>query len=122
KTVTPQLRTDQGETALLLVDVSGGRQRLGSSILAQTFRQMGNEVPDLDDPDQLRAFFNGVQANLEVGSILAYHDRSDGGLLATLAEMTFAGRCGIDIQLDSLGGDPLTALFNEELGAVLQVR
>ncbi|MBC6905618.1 phosphoribosylformylglycinamidine synthase [Saccharophagus sp. K07] len=122
KTVTPQLRTDLGETVLLLVDVSGGRQRLGASILAQTFRQIGNEVPDLDEPEQLRAFFNGIQANLEAGAILAYHDRSDGGLLATLAEMTFAGRCGVEVDLDALGGDPLAALFNEELGAVLQVR
>lgn len=122
KTVTPQLRTDLGDTVLLLVDVSGGRRRLGASILAQTFRQMGAEVPDVDDPAQLRALFDGVQANLEAGAILAYHDRSDGGLLVTLAEMAFAGRCGVQVELDVLGGDALAALFNEELGVVVQVR
>lgn len=122
KTVTPQLRTDAGDTLLLLVDVAAGRQRLGASILAQTCRQMGSETPDLDDPQQLRGLFDGMQANLDAGAVLAYHDRSDGGLLTTLAEMSFAGRCGVDVDLGGLGGDVLAALFNEELGAVLQVR
>lgn len=122
KTVTPQLRTDAGETALLLVDVANGRQRLGASILAQTCKQMGSDTPDLDDPSQLQGLFDGMQANLEAGAVLAYHDRSDGGLLATLAEMSFAGRCGVEVDLNAVGGDALAALFNEELGAVLQVR
>jgi phosphoribosylformylglycinamidine synthase, single chain form len=122
KTVTPQLRTDAGETVLLLVDVANGRQRLGASILAQTCKQMGSDTPDVDDPSQLQGLFDGMQANLEAGAVLAYHDRSDGGLLATLAEMSFAGRCGVDVDLNLIGGDALAALFNEELGAVLQVR
>lgn len=122
KTVTPQLRSDVGDTVLLLVDVAAGRQRLGASILAQTYSQMGAETPDLEDPKQLQGLFDGMQANLEADAVLAYHDRSDGGLLVTLAEMAFAGRCGVQVDLDSVGGDTLPALFNEELGAVLQVR
>src|SRR5690606_15019207 len=80
------------------------------------------DTPDVDDPSQLQGLFDGMQANLEAGAVLAYHDRSDGGLLVTLAEMSFAGRCGVDVDLNAVGGDVLAALFNEELGAVLQVR
>jgi phosphoribosylformylglycinamidine synthase len=122
KTVTPQLRTDLGATKLVFIDLAQGKQRLGASILAQTCKQMGQQVPDLDSPELLAGFFAGMQANLEAGALLAYHDRSDGGLLTTLAEMAFAGRCGVRVDLQTLGQDSLAALFNEELGAVIQVR
>jgi phosphoribosylformylglycinamidine synthase len=125
RTLTPQLRTDQGETRLLLVDLGFGRNRLGGSALAQVFRQVGDAAPDLDDPSALHAFFAVVQALNRDGLLLAYHDRSDGGLLATLCEMIFAGRCGAVIDLDAMARsreDAIGALFNEELGALLQVR
>ncbi len=122
KTLTPQLRTDQGETCLLLLDIADGSTRLGGSILAQTVSQMGGEVADLDRPETLKAFFVGMQACIEAGDILAYHDRSDGGIFATLVEMAFAGRCGLTIDASALGEDPVAGLFNEELGAVIQVR
>ncbi len=145
KTLTPQLRTDCGETELVLIDLGGGRNRLGGSALAQVHGQLGDAAPDVDDPAKLAAFFGAIQALNAAGRILAYHDRSDGGLLATLCEMAFAGRAGITIYLDNLALDPkqldvdgherqtdvlagnlaervLAALFNEELGAVLQVR
>ncbi len=120
-TVTPQLRTDRGPTELLLIDLGGGRNRLGASCLAQVYRQLGDSPADLDEPARLRAFFKLVQALLEQEKILAYHDRSDGGLLVTLLEMAFAGRCGLDVDLDGVDGDDLAALFSEELGAVLQL-
>jgi len=122
RTLTPQLRTGVGATRLLLIDLGAGRNRLGGSALAQVYGAMGREVPDLDNANLLRALFDLVRTLAREGRLLAYHDRSDGGLLATLAEMAFAGRVGITIKLDSLGDDPVTALFNEELGAVLQLR
>jgi phosphoribosylformylglycinamidine synthase len=106
---------------LLLVDLGNGQNRLGGSALAQVHGRLGNVAPDLDDPDTLKGFFATVQALHARGSLLAYHDRSDGGLFATLAEMAFASRCGLAIALDELPGVPIAALFNEELGAVLQV-
>ncbi len=121
-TVTPQLRTDKGETDLLLVDLGNGRNRLGGSCLAQVYKQLGQTTPDVDNPTQLKGFFNAMQALVAERKLLAYHDRSDGGLFVTLAEMAFAGKTGIDIELDQLGGDDLAVLFSEELGAVLQVR
>jgi len=120
-TLTPRLRTDLGVSRLVLIDLGNGRNRLGGSALAQVYGRMGREVPDLDAPDQLRAFFDLVQTFNREGRLLAYHDRSDGGLLATLAEMAFAGHAGIDVDLSGLGSDPVAALFSEELGAVLQV-
>jgi phosphoribosylformylglycinamidine synthase len=120
-TLTPELRRDAGATRLLLVDVSGGRDRLGGSALAQVYGQLGDEAPDVDDPTALVAFFNAVQSENRSGRVLAYHDRSDGGLLACVLEMAFAGRCGVDLDL-AAAGDPLAVLFNEEAGAVLQVR
>ena len=122
KTVTPQLRTDQGDTELLLLDLGAGADRMGGSILAQVFSQFGDTAPDIDNPEALRGFFNTMQALLEQNDILAYHDRSDGGLLATLAEMSFAGHVGINVSLDTLDQNWMAALFNEELGAVIQVR
>jgi phosphoribosylformylglycinamidine synthase len=122
RSLTPQLRTDHGATHLLLIDLGNGRNRLGGSALAQAFGTMGAQVPDLEQPAQLKAAFDAVQALNEQGLLLAYHDRSDGGLLASLCEMAFAGHCGVDVALDELGDDPVAALFSEELGMVLQVR
>ena len=120
--LTPELRRDLGDTDLVLVDLGKGANRLGASALAQVYNQVGHHPPDLDDPRALRAFFETVQELNAEGLLLAYHDRSDGGLFATLCEMAFAGRCGLDVQLEDLGDDVLAALFSEELGAVLQVR
>ncbi|MDQ2068574.1 phosphoribosylformylglycinamidine synthase [Natronospira bacteriovora] len=118
--VTPQL-LPRGDSELLLVDLGRGQNRLAGSILAQVEQGFGDTAPDLDEPALLSGFFQAVQALLAEGRVLAYHDRSDGGLLATLAEMAFAGRCGFDVNLDGLGDDAAAVLFNEELGAVLQV-
>jgi phosphoribosylformylglycinamidine synthase len=122
RTLTPQLRTDLGETDLLLVDLGKGSNRLGASALAQVYGQIGHRPPDLDDPEALARAFDTVQDLISEGRLLAYHDRSDGGLLATLAEMAFAGRCGLDADLSELGDDALSALFAEEAGFVVQVR
>jgi phosphoribosylformylglycinamidine synthase len=122
QSLTPELRFDQGPTSLLFVDLAAGRQRLGGSILAQTDRALGNVPPDLDDPACLREFFGAIQLLNETGYLLAYHDRSDGGLITTLCEMAFAARCGIDIDITALGADPAAALFCEELGVVVQIR
>ena len=121
KTLTPMLQTGVGETDLILVDLARGANRLGGSALAQVHGQLGNEAPDVDDPRALRLFFHVVQALNELGLALAYHDRSDGGLLATVCEMAFAGKTGVTLDLTTLGKDPVAALFAEELGAVLQV-
>jgi len=120
-TLTPQLRSDRGETELLLIDLGQGRNRLGGSALAQVHKQVGSTPPDLDDPALLRGFFGAIQALNRAGLLLAYHDRSDGGLFACLAEMCFAGHSGATVSLDGLGADPVAALFAEELGAVIQV-
>ena len=123
RTLTPQLRTDRGDTDLILLDLGRGKNRLGGSALAQVYNQWGDAAPDVDAPDDLKAFFAVIQEFNAAGRLLAYHDRSDGGLLATLAEMMFAGGCGVTVLLDDLDGEgPLAALFAEELGAVLQVR
>jgi phosphoribosylformylglycinamidine synthase len=144
KTVTPQLRTDLGPTTLILVDMGQGRQRMAGSILAQVARQLGQDVPDMNSPELLRTFFATMRALIDSGIVLAYHDRSDGGLFTTVCEMAFAGRCGVSLNLDLLTIDPhasdwgdfkirpeqvavqrdeltLKALFNEEAGAVIQV-
>ncbi|MGS2716681.1 phosphoribosylformylglycinamidine synthase [Eionea flava] len=120
KTVTPQL-LPQTDSELLLIDLGAGQQRLGASILVQVYNAMGDAAADVDSPEQLRAFFDVIQQCLVHDDIIAYHDRSDGGLLATLTEMAFAGHCGIDSDLSSLGSDVISTLFNEELGAVIQV-
>lgn len=122
KTVTPQLQVVEESTVLLFVDLAAGQQRLGASILAQCFEQIGQNTPDLQDPQLIVGFFNAMQSLLQNDMVLAYHDRSDGGLFTTLAEMAFAGRMGLDVDVEPLGGSPLAALFNEELGAVLQVK
>jgi phosphoribosylformylglycinamidine synthase len=145
RSLTPQLRTDRGETELILIDLAGGKQRLGGSILAQVTRQIGNDAPDVDDAARLAAALGAVRALAAAGKVLAYHDRSDGGLFATVCEMAFAGHCGVTLFLDVLAMDPVAAdsgdfkirpeqlavrrdelilrtLFNEELGMLLQVR
>jgi len=122
RTLTPQLCTDQGDTDLILIDLGKGADRLGASSLAQVYKQVGHHGADLNSPEALKSFFNTIQNLNKDGLLLAYHDRSDGGLFTALCEMAFAGRCGIDISLDGLSDDLLAALFNEELGAVVQVR
>ena len=122
KTLTPQLRTDLGDTTMILVDLGAGKNRMGGSALAQVYGAVGDSAPDVDDADRLKAFFTAIQGLNREGKLLAYHDRSDGGLFATLAEMAFAGHCGLYIDLSSLPGDIAAILYNEELGAVLQVR
>jgi phosphoribosylformylglycinamidine synthase len=125
KTLTPQLRTDKGDTDLILVDLGKGKKRLGASALAQVYSQLGDHAPDLDDPDALKHFFETVQDLNADGYIMAYHDRSDGGLLAMITEMMFAGHTGVNLHLEALDDMPEShlyeVLFNEELGAVLQV-
>ncbi len=110
-----------GDTVLLLIDLGRGKNRLGGSILAQTVSQMGEATPDVDNPADLKNFWKVIQQLGRDRKILAYHDRSDGGLLATVAEMAFAGHTGVDIEIPHRH-DPFAALFNEELGAVIQVR
>lgn len=125
-TWTPQLRLDVAEpTVLVLVDLGVGKQRLGGSALAQVFNQVGDEAPDVDDAALLKGFLDGcIALHRERSVVLAYHDRSDGGLLTTVAEMSFSGRCGVDLDLDGIvtAEGPIASLFTEELGAVLQCR
>ncbi len=122
KCLTPELRLDQGDTILLLVDLGAGRNRMGGSALAQVFSQIGNECPDIQSADWLSATFDAVRDLAREDRLLALHDRSDGGLFVTLAEMAFASRAGLDVDLGALEGDPLEILFTEELGVVLQIR
>ena len=128
-TWTPALRRleDVGETSLFFVDLALGRKSLGGSALAQVFRQVGDVCPDVHNVSLFRDFFDATQQLQEDRIVLAYHDRSDGGLLTTLVEMMFAGRCGVEIMLDGICPSPqpqhvIETLFNEELGAVFQVR
>ena len=145
QTLTPCVRTDAGDTDLILIDLGQGKNRLGGSALSQVYKQIGNDAPDVVSAAQLKGFFDTVQRLNADGRILAYHDRSDGGLFATLCEMMFAGHCGVTVDLDELcieriqsdaersGEEPVVppggyterifgVLFNEELGAVLQVK
>ncbi|WFB37852.1 phosphoribosylformylglycinamidine synthase [Kiritimatiellota bacterium B12222] len=124
KTLTPDLK--EVGSHLLLIDLGNGKNRLGGSTLAQVYNQVGSDVPDLDDPAAFKAFFATVQQLISDNAILSYHDRSDGGLLATLAEMAFSGRKGVTVDLSDRSDqtdptDPLAALFSEELGAVIEV-
>jgi len=143
-TLTPQLRTGVGPTSLILIDLGSGKQRMGGSILTQVCNQLGEQTPDIDDAQALRTFFVTIRALAQSGILLAYHDRSDGGLLATVAEMAFAGHTGVSLNIDMLCYDhnaqdwdaynirasqvavqrnelTLKALFSEEAGAVIQV-
>jgi len=117
-TVTPQLRTDKGETALLFIDLAQGQQRLGGSVLAQCFNQLKGICPDVERPQDLKHYVEAIGQLCHQHLLLAYHDRSDGGLFACLCEMAFAGHCGVHCEIQ---GEPLAALFNEELGAVVQI-
>lgn len=128
-TWTPALRRPEevGETLLMFVDLAGGRKALGGSALAQCFGKVGNVAPDVHDVDHIKDFFHAVEQLHESDIVLAYHDRSDGGLFTTLVEMMFAGRCGLELMLDRIvkSGRPqdvIETLFNEELGAVFQIR
>ena len=145
--LTPQLRTDCGETDLILIDLGLGKNRLGGSSFAQAFKQVGDQCPDAPEPAALKAFFDTIQTLNAAGKLLAYHDRSDGGLFVALAEMAFAGHCGLEIDIDELCSEKIrhdadeegvpepdmddprgyterlfNVLFSEEAGAVLQVR
>ena len=120
-TLTPQLAADL-DTTLLLIDLGHGKNRMGGSALAQVYKQVGDVAPDVDDAATLKAFFELIQELNAAGTLLSYHDRSDGGAFVTLCEMAFASHVGLNISLDELHGDTLRALFNEELGALVQVR
>jgi phosphoribosylformylglycinamidine synthase len=122
RTLTPELRTDAGDTVLVLLDLSAGRQRLGGSALAQSFGEFGGIAADLDDPQRLVHFFNAQRALRTNNLLLAYHDRADGGLFTTLVEMAFAAHAGLDIDVPTATDDVLAYLFAEELGAVVQVK
>lgn len=127
KTVTPELKNVE-DSVLLLVDLSNGKARMGGSAFGQVYNNMTGDAPDLDDTGRLKAFYNVIQQLVAKDKLLAYHDRSDGGLFATLAEMAFAARCGLNVDLTSLVANQadvneacIHALFNEELGAVIQI-
>jgi phosphoribosylformylglycinamidine synthase len=121
RTLTPELVREPG-SVLVLIDLGNGAQRLGGSCLAQVFGQYGGAPPDLDDPARLVALFAAQRALREADLLLAYHDRSDGGLFVTLAEMAFAAHVGLDVQLGAGVADAVGWLFAEELGVVVQVR
>ena len=144
--LTPQLRMDAGESVLIAIDLGRGKKRMGASSLALVMQQLGDETPDVDDAGDVKGFFQAIQQLGRERKLLAYHDRSDGGLFVTLCEMAFSGHCGISVNIDSLTIESeqaqdqrdstnqalqsderrneisLRALFNEELGAVIQVR
>ncbi|MFO0600621.1 MAG: phosphoribosylformylglycinamidine synthase [Myxococcaceae bacterium] len=129
-TLTPELRLDAGPTCLVLIDLGQGKNRLGGSALAQVFNSTGTTAPDVDDPAALKNFFGLIQSLRAQGKVLAYHDRSDGGLFVTLCEMAFASKCGLEIfapgtpaggRVKAGGRALIEALFSEELGAVVQI-
>ena len=127
KTVTPELKNVE-DGVLLLVDLGNGKARMGGSAFGQVYNNMTGDAPDLDDTGCLKAFYNVIQQLVAEDKLLAYHDRSDGGLFATLVEMAFAARCGLNVDLTSLVTNQadvneasIRALFNEELGAVIQI-
>ncbi len=122
RTLTPQLQLDQGDTALLLIDLGGGRNRLGGSCVAQVFGETGETTPDIGSAAELAGFFAAIQELNAADSLLAYHDRSDGGLFVSLCEMAFASHCGIEARLDDVDSDSFAALFAEEAGAIIQIR
>ena len=119
KTWTPELRADKGGK-LWLIDLGAGKNRLGGSCLAQVYNQVGDVSPDIN-PEPMRNLFNLLRDARAQGLIAAYHDRSDGGLFATLAEMAFAGRTGLDVDMSASADDVVAGLFSEEIGVVVQV-
>jgi phosphoribosylformylglycinamidine synthase len=122
KTLTPTLNRSLKDSGLIYIDLGLGKNRLGASTFNLVFNEVGDIPPTLDDAKTLKAFFDVIQTLKNENVIEAYHDRSDGGLFATLTEMAFAGRCGLDIDLTNCGNDIKAILFNEELGAVIQVQ
>lgn len=122
QSLTPQLNTDVDESVLILIDLGRGKNRIGGTALTQVYNHIGGDAADVENAEDLKDFFRSIQILNEMGMLLAYHDRSDGGLFVTLCEMSFAGRTGVDISIDALGPDIISTLFNEELGAVIQVR
>jgi phosphoribosylformylglycinamidine synthase len=121
RSLTPQLRTDIGESKLFLLDLGEGKNRLGATALSQVYQQLGNTTADVESAEKLKSFFGLIQNLNQQNIISAYHDRSDGGLLATVVEMAFAGGTGVALKLQLQNGDALSQLFNEELGAVIQI-
>jgi len=121
RALTPQLCVTRGKTELWLLDLGIGRNRLGGSVLAQVYNRTSGLPPDLDDADLLKRYFAAIQAANARGLLMAYHDRADGGAIVTLIEMAFAGHCGLDIELAGWADNALSALFSEELGAVVQI-
>ena len=122
QTWTPQLRHDRGESYLMLIDLGRKASRLGGSILSEVIQGQDTRLPDTDEQaNDLINYFNYISQLRDKINVLSYHDRSDGGLWVTLCEMAFAGRCGLNIQVQTLGNDPVASLFAEELGAVLQI-
>ncbi len=122
KTLTPQLQLEAGETELWLLDLGGGCNSLGGSVLAQSFNLLGQRPPDVNNPALLKNFFKAIQALNQQDLLLAYHDRSDGGLITSVCEMLFAGHCGARLEISALGDDAIASLFAEELGAVIQIK
>ncbi len=122
QTLTPQCQLDEGESELLLIDCAKGKQRLGASVLASVIDEVGDAVPDVDEADVLYQFFQAIQTLAQEKLLLAYHDKSDGGLFACVSEMAFAAKCGLELLLDDLGACAISSLFNEEYGAVIQIR
>jgi len=122
RALTPQLKLDEGDSELWLIDLGAGKNRLGGSALAQVYNRAGGLPADLDDAELLKRFFAAVQAANARGMLLAYHDRADGGAIVALIEMAFASRCGLDLELTGWAENTLSALFAEELGAIVQIR
>ena len=122
RVLTPQLQLDQGDSELWIIDLGAKRGRLGGSVLTQVFLRAGDLPPDVDDPARLKSFFLAIQEASTDGLLLAYHDRSDGGAIVCLIEMALAGHCGLDIELAGWADNMLRGLFNEELGAIVQIR
>jgi len=122
KTLTPTLNRNLKESGLIYIDLGLGKNRLGGSSFNLVFNEVGDIPPNLEDAKTLKTFFHMIQTLKDENMIEAYHDRSDGGLLSTLTEMAFAGRCGLDIDLTECGPDIKAILFNEELGVVIQIK
>ncbi len=126
QSLTPELKANQDKTRLLLIDMGLGKNRLGGSCLTQVYQEISGNTPDVENVHDLKVFFRSIQLLNEMGLILAYHDRSDGGLFTALCEMAFSARTGIDINLDfscvEVPDNTISTLFNEELGAVIQIR
>ena len=121
--LTPQLQLDKGESRLVFIDCAAEAKRMGGSCLAQAYQQLGSEAPDLENSEQFKSIFDSIQNCVKQGLLQAYHDKSDGGLFVTLVEMGFAAHCGFEVDIESIkrGSSAIDTLFNEELGAVVQV-